>query len=146
FNTLNSLSSLVMSRRPEEAEQMIVNLSTFFRSSLAIDPTEDVSLADEIRFQRLYLDIEKVRFPNRLHVDAEIPNGLGKARVPPLILQPIVENAIKHGVARTAEPVNVSIRAHEEDGQLVVLVENDRGPSVENGGEGRGTGVGLANV
>ncbi|MDB5672941.1 MAG: sensor histidine kinase [Alphaproteobacteria bacterium] len=146
FNTLNSLSSLVMSRRPEEAERMIVNLSTFFRSTLTIDPTGDVTLAEEIGSQRLYLDIEKVRFPHRLHVDAQIPNGLGKARVPPLILQPIVENAIKHGVARTGEAVNLSIRAHEEGGQLVVVVENDRGPEFDEERSRRGTGVGLANV
>jgi hypothetical protein len=146
FNTLNSLSSLVMTRRPEEAERMIVNLSTFFRSSLTINPTEDVTLAEEIAFQRLYLDIEQVRFPNRLVVDAEIPNGLGKARVPPLILQPIVENAIKHGVAKTADTVTLSIRAREEAGQLVVVVENDRGPVAGEGRCGRGTGVGLANV
>lgn len=145
FNTLNSLSSLVMTRRPEEAERMIVNLSTFFRSSLTIDPTEDVTLAEEIAFQRLYLDIEQVRFPNRLIVDAEVPNGLGKARVPPLILQPIVENAIKHGVARTAEPVKLSIHAREAGGQLVIVVENDHGPGGEDR-TGRGTGVGLANV
>jgi LytS/YehU family sensor histidine kinase len=144
FNTLNSLSSLVMSRRPEEAETMIVNLSTFFRSSLTIDPTSDVTLAEEIDFQRLYLDIEKVRFPQRLHVDAQIPNGLGKARVPPLILQPIVENAIKHGVARTTAPVRLSIRAAEKDGRLVITVENDRG--LDFGEERHGTGVGLANV
>ena len=146
FNTLNSLSSLVMTRRPEEAERMIVNLSTFFRSSLTIDPTEDVTLAQEIAFQRLYLDIEQVRFPKRLRVDAEIPNGLGKARVPPLILQPIVENAIKHGVARTSAPVRLSIRAEEAGGQLVVTVENDPGPAIDGDQAGRGTGVGLANV
>jgi hypothetical protein len=146
FNTLNSLSSLVMTRRPEEAERMIVNLSTFFRSSLTIDPTEDVTLAEEIAFQRLYLDIEQVRFPNRLVVDAEVPNGLGKARVPPLILQPIVENAIKHGVARTAETVRLSIRAREAAGQLEVVVQNDRGPEPSEARGGHGTGVGLANV
>ncbi len=68
FNTLNSLSSLVMARRDEEAEAMIVNLSAFFRSSLALDPSEDISLAQEIEFQQLYLDIEKARFPKRLDV------------------------------------------------------------------------------
>ena len=125
---------------------MIVNLSTFFRSSLTIDPTEDVTLAQEIAFQRLYLDIEQVRFPKRLRVDAEIPNGLGKARVPPLILQPIVENAIKHGVARTSAPVRLSIRAEEAGGQLVVTVENDPGPAIDGDQAARGTGVGLANV
>src|SRR5436853_603683 len=94
FNTLNSLSSLVMARRDEEAETMIVNLSTFFRSSLTLDPSEDVPLAQEIEFQRLYLDIEKSRFPKRLEVVVDVPPALRAARVPPLILQPLVENAI----------------------------------------------------
>jgi hypothetical protein len=145
FNTLNSLSSLVMARREEEAEAMIVNLSTFFRSSLAIDPTDDIRLADEIDFQQLYLDIEKVRFPNRLHVRTDIPDSLKSARVPPLILQPLVENAIKHGVARTTDPVTVSISAREEEGRLVLEVENDGG-GTRHAAAPEGTGVGLANV
>jgi hypothetical protein len=145
FNTLNSLSSLVMARRAEEAETMIVNLSTFFRSSLALDPAEDVSLADEIGFQMLYLDIEKVRFPNRLRVETDIPPGLAAARVPPLLLQPIVENAIKHGVARSRDPVTLAIRAREEEGRLVLTVENDGAPT-EAGREDHGTGVGIINV
>ena len=145
FNTLNSLSSLMMAGRAEEAETMIVNLSTFFRSSLALDPAEDVTLADEIRFQRLYLDIEKVRFPNRLKVETDIPEALQSAMVPPLLLQPIVENAIKHGVARSSEPVTVAIRAREERGELVLTVEND-GKAFESGHDGRGTGVGMINV
>jgi LytS/YehU family sensor histidine kinase len=145
FNTLNSLSSLVMARRDEEAEAMIVNLSTFFRSSLTLDPGEDVSLGQEIEFQQLYLDIEKLRFPRRLDVVIDVPAELRGARVPPLILQPLVENAIKHGVARTASPVRLVIAAREEDSQLVLTVENDRGPDEPAKGE-PGTGVGLANV
>jgi hypothetical protein len=145
FNTLNSLSSLVMARREEEAETMIVNLSAFFRSSLALDPSEDITLAQEIEFQQLYLDIEKSRFPKRLDVRIEIPADLRTARVPPLILQPLVENAIKHGVARTAEPVRLTIAAREEDAQLVLVVENDRGPAKPTRSE-RDTGVGLVNV
>lgn len=145
FNTLNSLSSLVMARREEEAEAMIVSLSTFFRSSLTLDPSEDIPLSQEIEFQQLYLDIEKLRFPSRLAVDIRLPPELAAAPVPPLILQPLVENAIKHGVARTAEPVRLTIAAREEDGQLVLTVENDRGPSGALQSE-EGMGVGLANV
>jgi two-component system, LytTR family, sensor kinase len=145
FNTLNSLSSLVMARRADEAETMIVNLSTFFRSGLAIDPSEDVTLAREMEFQQLYLDIEKVRFPNRLHVVTDVPAELRSARVPPLILQPLVENAIKHGVARTPDPVTLSIRAREEDARLILTVENDSGGAPPGHAEG-GTGVGLNNV
>jgi hypothetical protein len=145
FNTLNSLSSLVLGRRPEEAERMIVNLSTFFRTSLTMDPAEDIVLAQEIEFQQLYLDIEKVRFPNRLQVRIDVPDDLGHARVPPLILQPLVENAIKHGVARTTEPVTLAIRAREEDARLLLSVENDRGPAAATNGHDH-AGVGLANV
>ncbi|HET9638660.1 MAG TPA: histidine kinase [Allosphingosinicella sp.] len=145
FNTLNSLSSLVMARRDEEAEAMIVNLSAFFRSSLALDPSEDITLAQEIEFQQLYLDIEKLRFPKRLEVRIEVPADLRGARVPPLILQPLVENAIKHGVARTAEPVRLTISAREEDARLILTVENDRGPA-EPAKDEHCTGVGLVNV
>ena len=76
FNTLNSLSSLVMSGRSDRAEEMLMALSTFFRTSLSIDPSADVSLAEEIGLQRLYLDIEKVRFPDRLEVEIDIPEEL----------------------------------------------------------------------
>jgi two-component system LytT family sensor kinase len=145
FNTLNSLSSLVMGRRPDEAETMIVNLSTFFRTSLSLDPTQDISLAQEIEFQLLYLDIEQVRFPNRLQVRVDVPDDLRSAKVPPLILQPIVENAIKHSVARTTEPVTLTIRAREEDARLLISVENDRGPAARPN-EGERPGVGLVNV
>jgi two-component sensor histidine kinase len=145
FNTLNSLSSLVMARREEEAERMIVNLSTFFRSSLSLDPSSDVTLNEELQFQRLYLDIEKVRFPNRLKVRIDVSRDLGPARLPPLLLQPLVENAIKHGVARTAETVLLTIAAREEDARLILTVENDRGPE-SAAADGTGTGVGLANV
>jgi histidine kinase len=143
FNTLNSLSSLVMARRDEEAEAMIVNLSTFFRSSLTLEPGEDIPLSREIEFQKLYLDIETVRFPSRLTVRIEVPRGLAAARVPPLILQPLVENAVKHGVARTAAPVTLVIAAREEDARLVLTVENDCGPAGLPEG---GAGVGLTNV
>jgi two-component system, LytTR family, sensor kinase len=146
FNTLNSLSSLVMGRRADEAETMIVNLSTFFRTSLTIDPTEDITLAQEIEFQQLYLDIEKVRFPNRLQVRIDVPRDLRSAKVPPLILQPLVENAIKHAVARTTEPVTLTVRAREEDARLLLSVENDRGPVTSPEHQDGRKGVGITNV
>jgi signal transduction histidine kinase len=143
FNTLNSLSSLVLGRRDEEAEQMIMNLSTFFRTSLTVDPANDVSLAEEIRMQRLYLDIEQVRFPERLEVEIDVPSELAEARVPALILQPLVENAIKYGVSRSLGKVTVAIRARALDGRVRIAVENDgnAGGAVEPG-----TGVGIRNV
>ena len=145
FNTLNSLSSLIMTKREGEAERMILSLSNFFRSTLTIDPAADVTLAEEIRFQMLYLDIEKARFPNRLRVDIEIPSALRNIRIPALLLQPVIENAIKYGVARARNAVTLTIRASEEEGRVKLVVENDGGTADRPEAE-HGTGVGLANV
>ncbi|HEX8533040.1 MAG TPA: sensor histidine kinase, partial [Allosphingosinicella sp.] len=146
FNTLNSLSSLILAQRTDTAEQMIMNLSTFFRTTLSADPTADVSLEEEIRLQRLYLDIEQVRFPERLRVEIDIPPELGNARVPVLILQPIVENAIKYGVARSKRPVTIRISAEEEAGRLHIEVTDDGDVMAKDPLGSHGEGVGLANV
>ena len=149
FNTLNSLSSLVMSGRPEEAEAMILKLSTFFRSSLSLDPTEDVTLAEEIALQQLYLDIEKVRFPKRLKVEIDVPDDLKTARLPALLLQPVVENAIKYGVSPTREKVVLRIAAREAGpGRFTIEVGNSGRPGghAAKGEAPEGTGVGLDNV
>jgi two-component system, LytTR family, sensor kinase len=144
FNTLNSLSSLVMTGRSHGAERMIANLSAFFRASLSGDPTQDVTLAEEISLQRLYLDIEAVRFPERLIVDIDYPPELGSSCVPGLILQPLVENAVKHGVSNNSRPVTITLRADVFEGALRLSVEDDGAPA-GNGGANR-TGVGLRNV
>jgi LytS/YehU family sensor histidine kinase len=150
FNTLNSLSSLVMSGRPDEAESMILKLSTFFRTSLSLDPTADVSLAEEIDLQRLYLDIEKVRFPRRLKVEIAVPEELAAVRLPALILQPIVENAIKYGLGDTRDKVTLRITAEEPlPGRLRIEVSNFGGTMLKSPRrltQRSGTGVGLANV
>ncbi|MBA2467457.1 MAG: histidine kinase [Sphingomonas sp.] len=151
FNTLNSLSSLVMSSRPQEAEEMILKLSTFFRSSLSLDPSADVTLAEEIALQSLYLDIERVRFPKRLKVEIDVPAELESARLPALILQPIVENAIKYGVSPTREKITLRIVAREAGpGRITVEVRNS-GKAAAASAKSRdtaphGTGVGLGNV
>ena len=150
FNTLNSLSSLVMTGRSDRAETMLLALSTFFRTSLSLDPSADVTLAEEIDLQRLYLDIEKARFPDRLHVEIEVPEGLEQARLPALILQPIVENAIKYGVSKSRKAVVMRIEArHLGDGRMVLEISN----RLKHGGKDElpaatheGTGLGLANV
>jgi LytS/YehU family sensor histidine kinase len=144
FNTLNSLSSLVLSQKTDTAERMLMNLSTFFRATLSADPTADVPLAEEIKLQRLYLDIEQIRFPSRLTVEIDVPDALMSARVPVLILQPIVENAVKYGVAKSRKPVTVRISAHEEAGRLHIKVKDD-GEATDHLDEA-GTGVGLRNV
>ncbi len=144
FNTLNSLSALTLSRKTDVAERMLMNLSTFFRATLSADPTADVPLEEEIKLQRLYLDIEQIRFPRRLAVEIDIPEPLLGARVPVLILQPIVENAVKYGVARSKKPVTIRISAYEEAGRLHLKVKDD-GEAAHEKGHG-GTGVGLRNV
>ena len=151
FNTLNSLSSLVMSGRGDKAEEMLMALSTFFRTSLSIDPSADVSLAEEIALQRLYLDIEKVRFPDRLDVEIDIPESLEQARVPALILQPLIENAIKYGVSQSTTRVKLSVRARHLDGgrmQLDVVNRVFGGPTrkLAPAPTHAGTGLGLTNV
>jgi two-component system LytT family sensor kinase len=144
FNTLNSLSSLVMRNRNDEAEQMILNLSTFFRASLTRESSENVPLSEELRLQLLYLDIEKVRFPERLIVKVAVPAALGDALVPALILQPLVENAIKYGVSRSQRPVTVTIAADRVDDKLELWVRDDgeASPTMAEAG----CGVGIANV
>lgn len=144
FNTLNSLSSLVMTGRTLEAESMIMNLSTFYRTSLSGDPLDDVQLAEEVRLQRLYLDIEAVRFPDRLKTEIDIPADLMGACVPGLILQPLVENAIKYGVSGVNRPVTITLGAARDGGKIRLTVADDgRGPASD---DAAGAGIGLANV
>ena len=150
FNTLNSLSSLVMTGRSDRAEAMLLALSTFFRSSLSLDPAADISLSQEIDLQRLYLEIEKTRFPDRLQVEISVPEELLTARLPALILQPIVENAIKYGVSKTRDKVLIRIIGEAApDGRMSITVSNQ----LVNGKKNRlpaatheGTGTGLTNV
>lgn len=144
FNTLNSLSTLVLRGSKSEAETMIMNLSSFLRSSLAVDPEQLVSLDEEIALQRLYLDIEQVRFPDRLQVEVAMPKELENACVPVLILQPIIENAIKYGVAPSKGRIAVRLTASSEHGLLVVRVENNIDPRAPV--PAAGTGLGLGNV
>jgi hypothetical protein len=146
FNTLNSLSSLVLTEQGDRAERMILNLSTFFRHSLKGDPTEDVALAEEIDLQRLYLDIEAVRFPERLLVEIDLPPDLAGVRIPGMILQPLVENAVKYAVSRTVRPVTIRILARESEGELHLAVSDDGERAPAGGWETPGTGVGLRNV
>lgn len=147
FNTLNSLSTLVMRGATEEAERMILNLSNFFRQSLTREATDDLPLAEEVRLQRLYLAIEEVRFPDRLRVEVDVPDSLADQPVPALILQPLVENAIKYGVSRSRRPVTVRISARlSEAGRLVLDVSDDGEAAPPDDIHPDGCGVGLTNV
>ena len=150
FNTLNSLSALVLTGKVDAAEKMIHTISTFYRRSLAGDPTVDIPLDEEIRSQRLYLEIEGVRFPDRLRLACDIPEALEQACVPGMILQPLVENSVKYGVAPVSRPVTITLAAREEHGRLVLTVADD-GPGAPladtpNTPGGAGCGIGLQNV
>jgi signal transduction histidine kinase len=145
FNTLNSLSALVLTRKTQAAETMIQTISRFYRRSLAGDPTSDVPLEEEIRLQQLYLEIEGVRFPDRLKVAYEIPESLEHACVPGMILQPLVENSVKYAVAPLARPVTITFAARVEHGRLVLTVADD-GPGAAEDSAWAGCGIGLQNV
>lgn len=143
FNTLNSISSLILDRRTDEAEAMVTRLAAFFRAGLAVDPLEDITLAEEIALQRLYLEIEKVRFPD-MNFDLTGTDSVKDALVPPLILQPLVENAVKHGVAGSALPITIAVTAHADGDRLALRVHNDVPATA--GCATEGTGTGLRNV
>jgi hypothetical protein len=146
FNTLNSLSALVLTNRTQAAEKMIQTISTFYRRSLADDPTSDVPLRDEFALQKLYLDIEAVRFPQRLRTVYDLPADLEEARIPGMILQPLVENSVKHGVAPTSRQVTIVMAARLEQDRLIVTVSDDSPGAAQGSGDRRGHGIGLANV
>lgn len=142
FNTLNAISSMIWDRDPARAEEMLVALADFLRSTLEIDPRGEISLDEEIALQRAYLAIEQFRFPTRLKVAWSLPPDLGSARVPALILQPLVENAIKYAVSRSRGATTVRIEASRGRRDLVLVVEDD-GPSCPADPAQAGTGLGL---
>ncbi len=142
YNTLSSISTLILEGKAQVAEQMTMQLSAFFRYSLATDPFQDVRLADELELQRLYLEIEQTRFADSLRVEYDVPANLKDALVPSLILQPLIENSIKHGLQEAGKMTVLSISARRVADRLVLEVaDNGRGPGNEHG-----TGVGLGNV
>jgi two-component system, LytTR family, sensor kinase len=147
FNTFNSLSALVLTGKTAAAERMIQTISTFYRRSLADDPTSDVPLREEFALQKLYLDIETVRFPDRLKAEYDLPDSLAGALVPGMILQPLVENSVKHAVAPASRKVTITLSAREEYGRLVVTVADDGAGAVRDSARPRdGFGIGLGNV
>jgi two-component sensor histidine kinase len=142
YNTLNSISALILESRNLDAERMVLALANFFRTTISADPLKDVRLADEIALQKLYLDIEQIRFSDGLTVEIDMPPSLEDAVLPGLILQPLLENALKHGVREPGEMVLLSIVARTEADLLVVEVK-DNGPGKS---DAAGVGVGLPNV
>jgi LytS/YehU family sensor histidine kinase len=142
FNSLNSINALVGSQ-PEAARRMCENLGDFMRRTLALGAREAVTLDEELALIDRYLDIERVRFGERCRVTRDIAPETRACRVPPLLLQPLVENAIKHGIAARIDGGNVHLGARTDGGTLLLMVEND----IDVDAPARpGEGVGLENV
>jgi hypothetical protein len=145
FNTLNAISGLMLENDIESADRMLTRLSEFLRASLDIDPAALTPLGDELNTAEAYLQIEAVRFEGRLNVAYDCPDGLRAALVPGFILQPLVENAIKHAVAPALRPIQLTISARPDGEDLVLTVSDDGGPA-RKASSPPGEGVGLRNV
>ena len=145
FNTLNAIAGLVREHRNEAAVDMIAGLSEFLRKVVADSDRQQVPLGEELEFTQKYLDIQKVRFAERLQFSVDVPAELLDAQIPSLILQPMVENAIKHGIAKRAHGGAIRITASRSNGSLALRVYND-GPSLPAGWETTQSGIGILNV
>ena len=143
FNTLQSISTLIH-RDPPAADRMLTDLSGLLRLSLRNPGTQEVPLRDELSFLELYLAIMRVRFGDRLVIDVHVPDQLLDALVPSLVLQPIVENAIRHGMADRPDVGHVAVHAARAGSSLRLDVVDD-GPGL-TGPPGNGGGIGLANT
>lgn len=136
-NSLNAVSSLITTGKVAEANHMAERLADFLRASIEVDISEN-SLADELDIVSSYLEVEATRFGERLHVDFNCPPELAEARVPNFILQPLVENAVKHAVAPSRVPVEIRISAERSGDELLLAVENDGGRRATAGASGIG--------
>ncbi|QAY75840.1 sensor histidine kinase [Sphingosinicella sp. BN140058] len=147
FNTLNAISSMVVTGRNDAAEGMLTKLSEFLRTTLAAHPDALIALQDELASVADYLEIERFRLRDRLDFEVDCPAYLADARVPSFLLQPLIENAIKHGVAPTSRAVTISVRVRRAVGdQLRIVVADDGGGPAAVPAAAPGFGIGLANV
>jgi LytS/YehU family sensor histidine kinase len=144
FNALNTLADLIRDD-PAAAERAVLDLSGVFRFALDASGRESVPVADEVEFLRAYLDIERLRFEGRLRYEIDFPDALNDRVIPPMLIQPLVENAVRHGLAPRPEGGTVRVSVRENDGRLTVRVEDD-GVGFDVGGTAAQQGVGLANV
>ena len=145
FNTLNSIAAL-LHQDVEAADRMIARLGDFLRLTLKRSNDQIINFAEELEFLKCYLDIERTRFHDRLVVDVDVEPEALEVKVPNLILQPIVENAIRHGIARQTNSGRISIRAYTKKERLVMQIE-DNGPGLRpNGGPVPASGIGLSNT
>lgn len=143
FNSLNSINALI-TIKPEKAKEMVHLLSNFMRYSVRVNKGEISSLTDEIEHIKRYAEIEKVRFGDRLEFDIEISEEAQHATLPKLILQPLVENAIKYGLYNTLDKVKIDVQANIEEGHLHFRITNPfDADAVE---EKKGTGFGLRSI
>jgi LytS/YehU family sensor histidine kinase len=145
FNTLNAISAL-MHRAVAAADRMLARLSDFLRLTLESGGMQEVPLKQELDFLGRYLEIEKTRFADRLTVHMDVEPDALDAQVPNLILQPLVENAIRHGIARSSSAGTIEIRAHRANGTLHLAVRDDGPGLAANGGAPPREGVGLSNT
>ena len=147
FNTLNSISTLVLLKQTERASAMVSRLSSFLRYTLINEPTAQVTLEQEVETLKLYLEIEKMRFEERLRPRFDIDPAAADARLPSLLLQPLVENSIKYAVTPQEEGADIKVEARKY-GERIVINVSDTGQGVDaaNQSSERSTGVGLANI
>lgn len=145
FNTLNSIAGLIEEGAASRAERMALSLSTFLRTALALDPMHDVALAVELSLQQEYLAIEQERFSDRMRHTIEVSGEVEQALVPNLILQPLIENALKHVVGRSSAPTAIRITAWRNLDWLWIAVENNVGATMLRPAS-IGFGIGLKNV
>lgn len=142
FNSLNSISSLTITN-PDDAQEMVIKLSDFLRYSLSHDKNEITSLEDEINNLNRYLDIEKVRFGKRLNFVSHVSDDCLVVNIPNMILQPLIENSIKHGVYNSSEEVLVMLKCELKDDYVHIEISNDYDPEAV---KKKGQGIGLSNI
>lgn len=143
FNALNSIAALTSSD-PAGARRMCISLSDFLRKSLDAGSRERITLDEELALATDYLVVEQIRFGGRLKVEAWVDRSAGRCVVPPLLLQPLVENAVKHGIAHLLDGGTIRIEARLDAGRLLISLSNPCDP--DRSGKGAGPGVGLSNV
>ncbi len=142
FNSLNSINSLIIAN-PDKAREMLLELSEFLRYTVRRNEKEQVSLRDEIDNIRKYLDIEKIRFGDRLVIEEDISDECLKVMIPNMILQPLYENAIKHGVNESTDAVTITTICHAENNYLNISISNNYSPGNLSR---KGKGIGLENI
>ncbi len=142
FNSLNSITALTMVD-PAKAREMCIRLSDFLRNTLGLGERETISWREELALSRTYLDVEQVRFGSRLRVEIDVDEDCSECLVPPLVLQPLIENAVKHGIATMVEGGLIRVEGHVIDGSMEVSVANDFDPDSPSP---RRHGLGLRNV